>query len=204
MHSLNCSLSQGLLCVDLLLKNSVIMFLLRLWSKYRRRCTLGLSQLFPLHVSVENNLHCEFSVHCTSIQSIGVLLLSCANFVLSKVLTNCIEQSWKLSVYIINVVEQVSHWVIDADRNVLPIGLSIINERDHSQKFHWYNCSNRNLASSNLNHINWIIVSWASSLWRNMGRILKGLRKHSIIPAEISVLVKTNPPISHVLLDWVV
>ncbi len=88
-----------------------------------------------------------------------------------------------MRLHIVQVVQQVCHWVFNIDADDLPVGLAAVNHGDNAQGLHANNGTSGPLALANINDVKRVIVANAVlAIHSLVGRVFPGLGESAVVP----------------------
>jgi len=94
-----------------------------------------------------------------------VLWLSVWDLVDTEPLIGSSQQTWEVSLDILNIIELRSQWVVDINDNDLPVGLLLIEQSHDTKNLDLLDLTWVSDQFTDLADIQWIVVSLSLGLW---------------------------------------
>lgn len=116
-----------------------------------------------------------------------VLWLSIWDFVDSEPFICSPQETWKVSLNILNVIELRSQWVVDIDDNDLPVGLLLIEQGHNTENLDLLNLARVSDQFTNLANVQWIVVTLGLGFWVDNVRVLPSLISNQLVSQIICV-----------------
>jgi hypothetical protein len=85
------------------------------------------------------------------------------------------DETWEMPLYILNIVELRSQWVVDIYDNDFPIRLSLIKQSHDTENLDLFDLSNIPKLFANLTHVERVVVAVSLCLSMHLSRVFPGL-----------------------------
>jgi hypothetical protein len=116
-----------------------------------------------------------------------VLGLSVWDLVDTEPLVGRAEQTRKVALDVLNVVELGGQWVVDVNDNDLPVGLLLVQESHDTKNLHLLDLSRVTDSLGDVADVQWVIVALGLGLGVDDVGVLPSLGESSVVP-EITLV----------------
>lgn len=118
-----------------------------------------------------------------------VLRLSIWDLVDTEPLVGGPQQTWEVSLDILDVVELWSQWVVDVDDDDLPVGLLLVEKSHDTKDLDLLDLTRVSDKFTDLADVQWVIVTLGLGLWVDDVGVLPGLERRSVGRKDDAVTV---------------
>jgi len=153
---------------------------------------LGLTsdQSLPGLVALVNDLSSVLAVFGLTGEGELVLGLSIGNFVDAEPFIGRTDETRKVTLDILNVVELGSERVVDIDDENLPVGLTFVEESHDTEDLYLLDLTSVTNGLSNFANVERVVITESLGFGVSVGRVLPSLRERSIVP-DVSLVGET-------------
>jgi len=170
---------------------------------------LGLAsyQSFPSFGALTDDIGSVFLVFALASKGELVLRLSIWDLVYSEPLICCPQETRKMSLNILDVVELRCQWVVDINHNDLPISFLLVEQSHDTKDLDLLDLSWVTNKLADFADVQWVVVALGLGLWVNNIGILPCLWESTIVPEVTlvgeAVSDEAKLALFDILLDWV-
>jgi len=153
---------------------------------------LGLTsdQSLPGLVALVNDLSSVLAVFGLTGEGELVLGLSIGNFVDAEPFIGRTDETRKVTLDILNVVELGSERVVDIDDENLPVGLTFVEESHDTEDLYLLDLTSVTNCLSDFANVERVVITESLGFGVSVGRVLPSLRERSIVP-DVSLVGET-------------
>mmetsp|Transcript_90945 Transcript_90945/g.283349 ORF Transcript_90945/g.283349 Transcript_90945/m.283349 type:complete len:231 (-) Transcript_90945:261-953(-) len=150
---------------------------------------LASAELLPSLVRLGNHLHGGRLVQGLLVEAESVQWLAVRRLVPAEPLADATDDPGALGLNISDIVELLCKSIILADRNELPVQLTIVDHRQHAKNLHGLHGPLLQHNGADLHDVNGIVVPRALGLGMLDVGVLPCLRQHAVVPEDWPMVV---------------
>lgn len=144
-------------------------------------------ELLPCLGALTDNIHGVLLVLALAGESKLVLWLSVWDLVDAEPLVCGSQETWKVALNILNIVELAGKWVVDINDNDLPVSLLLVEKGHDTEDLDLLDLAWVADKLTNLADIKWIVITLGLGLWVDNVWVLPGLWEAAVVP-EVSLV----------------
>ena len=134
-----------------------------------------------------HDLLCIFAILALAAERELVLWLSVWDLVDSEPLIGGTEETWQMSLNILDIIQLGCQWIVDINNNDLPVGFALVQQCHDAQDFDLLDLTSVADQLADLADVQWIIVTLSLGLGMDDVRIFPSLVDVSLPPICLCV-----------------